>query len=343
MRIRRLAWTCIWCGWLPLNPGFLSAEERPGNHRDVSITDIGQGVRLISRLGTPVGTLTTLRGRLVNGPFKGYEGGPTLRVQMIDGVATQREVRIGVDPYHGSWSAHTLPGRLHRLPMGADCEIRGYVTGEFVGHPAAIFAEGVRPPQTTDLYFRERFLAISATLSAPVRFVPRMFATESGLLSGTAASIGGAGVMCGEGWTVRVQDRPWPADIEGKAIETLGRYRPVTDGIFAVDGPWRLARLEDQIGRPVVLRGRARSLNGFWWFHYRGSDLHVEDMDRLPGWTQENHWRPMEIRGRLERAVLPRLDQITLKPDRDLAEAYIIRDAAWAPMSDLLSPEEADY
>lgn len=94
-------------------------------------------------------------------------------------------------------------------------------------------------------------------------------------------------------------------------------------------------------GRKVTLRGMARSLNGEWWFHYRGTDLYVEGMDKLPGWTVENHWRPMQIEGTLERASLPSLDQISLKPDRDLAEYFIVREPSWKPLPALLGPERA--
>jgi hypothetical protein len=133
----------------------------------------------------------------------------------------------------------------------------------------------------------------------------------------------------------------WPKDVEGKKIETWGVYTPAPDRtVFQlVDGEWRLVMLEDQIGRQVRLRGRARSLNGVWWFHYRGVDLYVENLANLPGWTDQNHWRPMEIRGRLEKAMLPRLDQVAQKPNRDLKEYFIVKGAAWSPLPALLGPE----
>ena len=47
----------------------------------------------------------------------------------------------------------------------------------------------------------------------------------------------------------------------------------------------------------------------------------------------------MIIRGVLEKAMLPRLDQITDKPHRELEEQYIVRKASWEPIPALLSPE----
>ena len=118
-------------------------------------------------------------------------------------------------------------------------------------------------------------------------------------------------------------------------------YNPSSDRrqFQLLDGEWRLVALEDQLGREVTLRGQARSLNGVWWFRYRGVDLYVENLERLPGWSSENHWRPVEIRGRLEKAKLPRLEQISLKAERDLKEYFIVRNAHWSALPALLGPE----
>jgi hypothetical protein len=48
----------------------------------------------------------------------------------------------------------------------------------------------------------------------------------------------------------------------------------------------------------------------------------------------------MVIRGRLEKARLPSLDQISLKEDRDLKEYYVVRKAQWSPLPALLGPEQ---
>jgi hypothetical protein len=171
-----------------------------------------------------------------------------------------------------------------------------------------------------------------------------MFSGEKALLSGIAKSVDGDSALVGDDWVVVVErGAKWEDDIEGKKIETFGLYNPdatwkenpkrATKKFDLVDGWWRLVELADQIGRQASLRGRARSLNGVWWFHYRGTDLYVDGMEKLPGWTHENHWRPMQIEGRLERARLPRLDQISLKPDRDLGDYFIVREPSWKPLS----------
>jgi len=146
--------------------------------------------------------------------------------------------------------------------------------------------------------------------------------------------------MAGKGWdVVIVKGKAWPKDIDGKLIETNGLYRVGAVGFDLVDGSWSLVRLKDQVGRQVRLEGMARSKNGEWWFHYKGIDLYVEGMKDLPGWNVENHWRPMVIKGKLEKAKLPRIDQISLKSDRDLKEYYIVREASWEPLKELLAPQ----
>ena len=65
-------------------------------------------------------------------------------------------------------------------------------------------------------------------------------------------------------------------------------------------------------------------------------------MEKLPGWSPNNHGQPIEVRGRLESAKLPRLDQISLKANRDLKEYFIVRHAEWSPIDRLLSVERVE-
>lgn len=62
-------------------------------------------------------------------------------------------------------------------------------------------------------------------------------------------------------------------------------------------------------------------------------------MKDLPNWTGNNHWRPVEISGLLEKAELPQIDQITSKEKPDLATYYIVRRPRWSPVEELLTPE----
>jgi len=96
--------------------------------------------------------------------------------------------------------------------------------------------------------------------------------------------------------------------------------------------------LLSQQGKVVTLTGIIWSLNGHWWFNHDGIDMHVKDWSRIPGWSADMHGRPAALHGRLSREMLPRIDQIVVKPEPDLAQAYLLSGVTlephpeWRPM-----------
>jgi hypothetical protein len=319
--------------------------------QNIPVEQLGKAYQLVGKLHVPLGDVVHVEGVVVEGPFKGYEGGPNLRAQRIQGRATQQDIQIPIHPYITDWGkdgfagGHTLP----KLEMGKTYQMEGYETGGYIGIPGRAHEKAGVTVQTAEHYFRTQLVVYKAKRIEPLRFTPADFQGRRALMQGTACTRDHQSVMEADGWSVLVVPKAaWPEHVEGKLIETYGLYNPdanvynpnVKQKRFALlDGTWRLVRLEDQLGRPVELRGRARSSNGVWWFHYRGTDMYVENMAELPGWTSENHWRPMIIRGTLDKATLPRLDQVSLKPDRDLKEYYIVRKASWEPLPELLGVE----
>jgi hypothetical protein len=336
-------WGMLFCLWSPI----LFAKD-PQN---VPVDQLGKEFQLVGKLHAPLGDVVRVEGVVVEGEFKGYEGGPNLRVQRIQGKATQKDIQIPISPYFGEWGedANSDGESLSKLEMGKTYEMEGYETGGYVGIPAKAYKNAGVAIQTANHYFRTSFHVYKAKVIEPLRFTPADFEGRRALMQGTARTQKNQSLMDGEGWSVIVNPKsPWPQNVEGKLIETDGMYNPdkglynteVKQKMFnLLDGTWRLVRLEDQLGQTVALRGCARSLNGIWWFHYRGTDLYVENMAELQGWTSENHWRPMVIHGTLEKAKLPRVDQVSLKSDRDLKEYYIVRKATWEPLPELLGVE----
>ena len=79
----------------------------------------------------------TLTGTVVEGPFKGYEGGPNMIVQRIDGVATQEYIRVPIMGGVFEQPKERDPG--YRAPMlfipGNTYQIHVFETGVFVGDP----------------------------------------------------------------------------------------------------------------------------------------------------------------------------------------------------------------
>jgi len=316
--------------------------------KKIPINKLGSEYCLTGKLGVPLGELTTIEGVVVEGPHKGYEGGYNLRVQRIGGKITQKDIQILIYPNGKDWGVkeYLVNQDYPKLKVGKTYQMEGYETGGYVGTPDKAYERIGVLFQDTGYYFRQMFQVIKAKKTKPIVYTPSMFLDKYGLIEGKAVSKKGQALMVGDGWRVMVfADSAWEKDVEGKQIETWGRYQADSDKktFKLIDGTWRLVKLEDQFGRSVELRGRARSKNGFWWFNYRGTSIYVENMKDLPGWTGNNHWRPMVIRGRLEKTILPRIDQIGLKraDNRDLKEYFIVREASWEPLPELLSPERS--
>jgi hypothetical protein len=188
-------------------------------------------------------------------------------------------------------------------------------------------------------------IVLSGEKIKPVNLTPDRFVGQIALLSGVAKNENDtAYINTSKGKLRLIGFRKWTVSEIGKLSEVYGTIeQSETKGIYNVkDGDPRLVKLEDQIGMNVKLRGKAISLNGYWWFNYRGTDIYVEKMEELPNWTVDNHFRPMEITGILEQAVMPRLDQITLKINRDNKLYYIVRKPSWTPIKKLLTIEDPD-
>jgi hypothetical protein len=318
----------------------------------VPVEKFGTEFSVIGKLHSPLGAIVSVVGVVAKGPFKGYEGGLNLRVQQIQGRYYQKDIQILIAPYSQDWDEKpVLGGHLLSKPkIGETYEMQGYETGAFVGIPAGVTELSGALIQSTEYYFRTYFLVIKSARVDPIVYEPSMFSGEKALLSGVAQTVDGDAALVGDDWLVVVtRGKKWEAAIEGTTIESYGLYnpdatwkddpKPQRRKFDLVDGWWKLVKLEDQLGKRVSLRGRAKSSNGVCYFDYRGTELYVDGLEQLPGWTPENHGSPMEIEGRLERARLPRLDQIYQKPDLDLADYFIVRDPSWRLLPELLAPE----
>jgi hypothetical protein len=212
----------------------------------------------------------------------------------------------------------------------------------FVGEPRDSTNEWGNFTQTTGFHFRNRLIVVSGEKIDPIEWSPINFLGQNALLWGTAINENDTAVIQSSKWKLRlIGSWKWSNSEIGKLAEVYGKIQETkTNGIYNVEnGQARLVRLEDQIGKTVKLRGTAWSMNGYWWFNYRGTDMHVEKMDELPGWEVGNHGRPIEITGILKQEKLPRIDQITIKTNRDLQLYYIVRKASWTPIEELLTPE----
>ena len=266
------------------------------NRIPVQINNLNNQFELVGQLGLKLGSTLTVRGFIVDGNHKGYEGGPNLVVQMINDSSIQQLVQIPVSPYFGKFGEKPLP----KLKNGATYRLRVYETGEFVGIPSDAYGEAGISLQTSGFYFQNRLMVISVEKIDPIEESPNRFPGQNALLSGIAKNENDTAVIESSKWKLRlIGARKWTDSEIGKPAEVYGKMvRTGTKGTYNVEhGQPQLVRLSDQIGQSVKLRGRAVSLNGYWWFNYRGTDMYVEKMAELPNWTADNHFRAMEITG----------------------------------------------
>jgi hypothetical protein len=309
----------------------------------VPIFNLGDRFELIGELGVKLGETATVEGTIVEGRFKGYEGGPNLVVAVVNGKRTQHLIQVPISPYFGEFGKANFDGKPNpKCDIGSTYRLRVYETGEFVGVPSDAYREAGIGLQTTGFYFRNSLRVISGEKIDAIECHPNDFLDRDALLSGFAKNELGAPTIVSSTWKLILADAAVWSDAEiGKCAEVFGTIRTTeAENTYRVEKcRARLTSLDDQLGKRVALRGTARSRNGHWWFNYRGTDMYVDGMNNLPNWTADNHWRPIEVTGVLEQDALPRIDQISLKSDRDLATYFVVRHPKWTPVDELLTPE----
>jgi hypothetical protein len=286
----------------------------------------------------PLGQVATVEGAVIEGPFKGFEGGPTLIVQSLNGRPTQADVRLLLKGF----TQFTRPEQLDAR-IGGSYRLEGYETGGFVGHPPEILQrKDIVPFQTAGHYFRLEFQYVTCRAIDPVVYHPRDFARELGLFQGEARDVDGAAKVIGKGWMIAIGDRPWPKPLIGKSIETLGRYSAAERrDEWRLTGTWRTCQLTDQVGQKVALRGTLGSLkrdSNQWWLNFHGVRLCFEEIEKVAGWDPKLRGS-VEVTGTLAVARLDslnRFDAINPKP----RNYFVLRDAAIAPLKEPLLATE---
>jgi hypothetical protein len=310
---------------------------------DVPVNELGSKYQLVGKLHVPLGKVVTLKGVIVDGPSKGYEGGPNLRVQKIDGAVTQEDIQIQVIPYFGEFGRRRYDGKeLPKLELGKSYELEGYESGHYVGKPEEAYRRAGLEIQTSGFYFLQYFDVYRAKQIEPVVFFPADFVGREALLEGKATNEHGNAYIVGNGWKLKVDPKAnWPADFEGKRVEGRGTIRKAdrAEEYDLEKGVSRLVRLEDQVGKKVNLRGRAWSLNQYWWFDYRGVDVFIDNLETVPGWDTKFRGEPIEFSGVLEEAMLPDRKEFTLVEKPRLKKQFIVRKATCKRLDNLLSPE----
>ncbi len=303
----------------------------------VLITYPGETFELVGELGFQLGTVLTVEGLI----FEGYYHEPNLLVQKIEDSIIQNIIKIPLTPYW--WSPDGFSEKNEpNIKSGETYSLRVYETGSFSGIPDQAYEEANIGIKKTGYHFKNKLIVISGIKLKPISYNPADFIGRKGLFIGKAKKRGNVSFIFGKDWKIELpQEFKWDSIDLNKEVEIYGIVEPTdqSDLFRIVDSKPRLVNLEDQLGKHVKLRGMARSMNGYWWFNYRGIDLYVEDMENLPNWSVDNHWRTMEISGILMQEKKPDINQITIKTNPDLKTYFIIKNANWIPINELIVPE----
>jgi hypothetical protein len=278
--------------------------------------------------------MMAISGIITLGPPRGKEYEPHLLVQKVNNRYIQHEIQIRVAPYCYQ------SGIFTKLIYGVSYEFRAYETGKFDGIPSEAYQEANQLIQARDgLYFLSELIIISGKKIAPISFSPSGFVGKSALLSGIAYNEKDTAIIQNSFWTLKlVGGRLWLPLETGKRAEAYGNVsKTKTKGIYFLDvSRQNLVLLKDQIGKTVKLRGTAWSMNNKWWLDYRGTNVYIENIEKLAGWETNLHGRPVEISGLLEEGKLPGWNSTE---NSSLEKYFIIRGASWERVAELLSPE----
>ena len=277
---------------------------------------------LTPRLGFAPGTSVTVSGVV-------DEDGGELRVDQIGGKATHAGIVLRLEAFDEDDPKLWLdPTEVYAL--------RGYEAGSFVGIPRQAYKEIGRPFRSRSYGFRWVFVYYEAEKRRPATGSPADHAGRRATFIGIAASQEGQPALEGDGWIGRVRDiTAWPAHALGKEVEVEGIVSASPrEGEFVLsETNWRLVRLEDQVGRSVMLVGVAMRRNGFCWLRYRGVDVHVENMEDMRGWSGAMVGRKIAVSGKLEKWELPLISMLIRGEDGVLAEQYVVRTPSCRPVA----------
>ncbi len=335
MRTARFRWAPLTLLVTPLLAA-AGPATRPTTLPTFDAESLGRSVVLLGRTHRPLGQVMTLVGVVIEGPFKGYEGGPNLVVRRIDGTATQEYIRIKIN---GSTFDEPDPKGPDaddaRLIRDRTYSLRCYESGGLVGDPAGSAPDTV---QQTPYYFQCTLTPVWAAKPQEVpavTFAPADFVDRPALLAGTATNADGHGYLTGPGWRLRSADdgSPWPDWMAGKPAEVDGVVRPGHGTDYRSEhAARRLVRLADQVGHPVDLRGWViADADGRWWLNYRGQRVDLPGLAASPGREARFDGQPFAVRGTLATATAG-------GPPKE-GVAYVLRGATWAPLTVLRAGE----
>lgn len=302
---------------------------------DVPIEQLGKQFRLVGKLKQPMGDLLRVQGVIVNA----HEG-LSIRVFRVNGQATQEFLQLKIHDYYGR-------AEIPNLTPGYMCELEGFETGGFVGIPAEAVKRGGEVARAAEFHFLHEFKVIESLEIKLQPFSPADFLGREMLVQGQAVTENASAYIVGNQWKLLVDNgNPWPKGTEGRTIEARGVVRTIgKTSTYRLENSGkgnnaRLVNLQDQVGKPVVLRGVVVQTNGAWSFRYRGQPLHV---DGLPNLVAQTGLRgEAQLTGTLDMLRVTVDSPDSFNGERLTRTEYIVRKPALKATEPLLAIERAE-
>jgi len=139
---------------------------------------------LEGRLGIPLNTPVVLEGVVTEGPYKGFEDGPNIVVQKIDGRATQRFIRIRLTAQNTD-----IASRRIKWKIGRSYQFRGQEDGGFIGGERSNDGSGIPLQTYGGPTFIPYFEVLEDSEIETYQFKPGDFLDRKSMFQGTALNV----------------------------------------------------------------------------------------------------------------------------------------------------------
>ncbi len=227
------------------------------------------------------------------------------------------------------------------------CELEGFETGGFVGVPVEAVKRGGVLAQTSGYHFLHEFRVIESTEIKLQPFSPADFLGRDMLVQGQAVTENASAYIVGNKWKLLIDNgTPWPRNTEGNTVEARGVVRTIgKTTTYRLENSGkannaRLVNLQDQVGKPVVLRGIVVERTARRGSAIRGQSLHVDGLKELV--TQTGIRGEAQLSGTLDALRVTVDSTDSFNGERITRTEYIVRKPALKPTDALLAIERAE-
>lgn len=313
---------------------FIFSQE---DKQKVSINELGKNVDLLGELKLKLGTVTKVEGKLIEGQSKGYDDGFNFLIYKLNDTVTQFPIIIPINAYE----SQDVQKAFEQLKIDAFYQLNVYETGAYVGTPLEALKMTDQLIQTTDLYYRNELIVLSIQEIPNYQWLPQYFIGRKALLSGIAMNKKHDAYLIGDGWEMKLDNQPlWDQLYLNKQVQVFACNVNMEDqkSYSGIASNSRLINLNDQIDQTISLNGTLWSMNGRWWFTYRGQEIFLKNIQNLQNFSADLHGKSVELKGLLKLASTENSTKTEL-PYEFFRSDYVLFAIEFKKLNQLLTPE----